>query len=115
VDQAFRFAGVSGDHNLHAIDGQAAVAEGFADRILQGVCTMSMAAAAVVHLLADGDPGRLTRFACRFAAPVFARSVLRIDTFDAGSTGHGSRLVAVEAIAAGRTVLKHGLAEIRPY
>jgi acyl dehydratase len=114
IDQAFRFAGVSGDHNRHAIDGQAARAEGFPDRILQGVCTMSMCAGAVVRVAADGEPSRLARFACRLAAPVFARTVLRVEVYQATRSPDGSMVIAFEASAGGRTVVKHGYAEIRP-
>ncbi len=68
-DQGFRYAGVSGDRVAHSIDDEAARAQGYPGKILQGMCTFAMCSGAAVTTLAGGDPDRLHRMACRFAAP----------------------------------------------
>ena len=111
-DQAFRYAGVSGDHAGHAIDDEIARAEGYPSKILQGMCTFSLCSGALVDIGAKGDSSRLQRFAGRFAAPAFPRKELVINTYDAGSTPEGYRCLAFEAIQDGRAVVKHGRAEL---
>lgn len=112
-DQAFRYGGASGDRNGHAINDDIARAEGFPSKIIQGLCTFAMCSGAVVKLVADGDPGNLTRLAGRFSSPVFPRQQLEVALFDAGTSADGRRLVAFEATSNGVTVVKHGRAELR--
>jgi acyl dehydratase len=110
-DQTFRYAGASTDHGPVHIDDEAARRVGFPSKFLQGLCTLAMCSGAVVKVAAGGDPHSLRRLAGRFAAPVFPRSTLTVDVFDAGSTDNGSRAVAFEAHAGGAIVVKHGRAE----
>ncbi|MGX7678182.1 MaoC/PaaZ C-terminal domain-containing protein [Jatrophihabitans sp. DSM 45814] len=114
ADQVYRYAGVSGDHVAHAVDGEAARAEGFPGRILQGLCTMAMCSGAVVKLAADGDPDRLRRLACRMSAPVLANANLTVEVYDAGRADDGGRVIAFEATSGGVAVIKHGRADLRP-
>ena len=88
-DQAYRYAGVSGDHNGHSVDSEAARAEGFDGRILQGLCTLAMCSGAVIKVALAGDPGSLRRFACRMAAPVPAGAELTVQVYDAGPSPIG--------------------------
>ncbi|MEX1008279.1 MAG: MaoC/PaaZ C-terminal domain-containing protein, partial [Acidimicrobiia bacterium] len=86
---------------------------GSPSKFLQGLCTFAMCSGAVVKIAAGGDPARVRRLACRFASPVFPRSELVVELYDAGTTEHGELLdVAFEASAAGATVIRHGRAEI---
>jgi acyl dehydratase len=110
-DQAFRYAGVSGDHAGHAIDDEIARAEGYPSKILQGMCTFGLCSGALVDVGAPGDSSRLRRFAARFAAPTFPRKDLVINAYDAGWTPEGNRSLAFEAVQNGIAVLKHGRAE----
>jgi acyl dehydratase len=111
-DQTFRY-GASTDHAPMHIDDEAARQAGFPSKFLQGLCTFAMCSGAVVKIAADGDPARVRRLACRFASPVFPRSSLLVELFDAGATVDGGlRSVAFEATSAGTTVIKHGRAEI---
>ena len=113
-DQAFRYAGVSGDHAPHAMDDEAARQEGHPSKILQGMCTFGLCSGAIVDIGARGDPSLLTRLAGRFAAPAFPKRDLVIDAYDAGRTPEGGRALAFEATQDGRTVIKHGRAEFAP-
>jgi acyl dehydratase len=113
-DQTFRYAGASTDHASIHIDDEAARANGFPSKFLQGLCTFAMCSGAVVRLGADGDPDRLVRMAGRFAAPVFPRHQLTVAVYDAGATADGGRALAFEASSQGVTVIKHGRAELRP-
>jgi acyl dehydratase len=111
-DQSFRYAGASTDHALIHIDDEAARRAGFPSKFLQGLCTFAMCSGAVVKIAADGEPERVRRLACRFAAPVFPRHDLVVEVFDAGTTDAGDRCVAFEAASSRATVIKHGRAEI---
>ena len=111
-DQAFRYAGVSGDHAGHAISDDIARIEGYPSKILQGMCTFGLASGALVDFLADGDPYRLARLAVRFARPAFPRKVLEINIYDAGTTDAGRKAFAFEGVQDGVTVLKHGRVEL---
>jgi acyl dehydratase len=113
-DQAFRYAGVSNDHNPHSMDDEAARREGLPGKIIQGMCTFAMCGGAVVRIGAHGDPGLLRRLAGRFSSPVFPYHPLVVDIYDAGRTEDGGRALAFEATQRGATVLKHGRAELRP-
>jgi acyl dehydratase len=113
-DQGFRYAGVSGDHIGHSMDDLTAREEGFPGKIIQGMCSFGLASGAVVDMVADGDPDRLSRLAVRFAAPVFPRRELSVGVYDAGVGAGGGRSFAFEAEQDGRVVLKHGRAELRP-
>lgn len=113
LDQGFRYAGVSADHVPHAMDSEAARAEGFAGKILQGLCTFSMCSGAVIKIAASGDPHRLRRISGRFSAPAYPRnrlvvSVHECDDHDATEV----RTVAFSAAIGDMTVVKHGIAEI---
>ncbi|MDP2013192.1 MAG: MaoC/PaaZ C-terminal domain-containing protein [Actinomycetota bacterium] len=112
ADQGFRYGGASGDRNDHAINDEAARAEGFPSKIVQGLCTFAMCSGAVLKLVGEGDPSRLTRLAGRFSSPVFPRQQLQVDLFDAGVSADGRQLVAFEATSNGTTVVKHGRAEL---
>lgn len=113
-DQAFRYAGVSGDHAGHALDDSVARSEGYPGKILQGMCTLALCSGAVVDAVAGADPGRLLRFAGRLAAPTFPRRDLTLRLYDAGITAAGDRALAFEAVQDGVTVVRHGRAEVRP-
>ena len=111
-DQAYRYAGVSHDHAPHAIDEAAAAREGYPAKILQGLCTFSLCSAALVDLVADGDPHRLRRLAGRFAAPAVAGRDFAVDVYDAGTTAGGDRSLAFEAIQDGVVVIQHGRVDV---
>ncbi len=113
-DQAFRYAGVSGDHAGHAVDDVVAWAEGRPGKILQGMCTFGLASGAVVDMAAEGDPTRLSRLAVRFSAPAYPGKDIHVRLYDAGPTASGGRAYAFEGIQEGIALLKHGQVELLP-
>jgi acyl dehydratase len=113
-DQAFRYAGISGDHAGHAMDDEIARREGYPSKILQGMCTFGLCSGLLVDLAAGGDPGQLRRLACRFSAPAFPLQDLTVHLYDAGRTHDGGRALVFEASQKDRTVIKHGRVELLP-
>jgi acyl dehydratase len=111
-DQAFRYAGVSSDHAPHAMDDAVAREEGYAGKILQGMCTFGLCCGAVVDAGAGGEPTQLRRVAGRFSAPVFPNRDLDVRLYDAGLTPDGARSLAFEAYQDGVAVITHGRAEV---
>jgi acyl dehydratase len=111
-DQQYRFAGVSNDHAPHAMTLAAARREGYPAKILQGMCTFALTNAALVDLVADGNPHRFRRMAGRFSAPVLAGRDFVVDAYDAGTLPNGLRSLAFEAIQDGVVVIKHGRVEL---
>jgi acyl dehydratase len=67
--QPIYYAGSSGDFNPIHIDPDFGKMAGLGGNILQGLCTMSFVAKAVVDN-AGGDPGALKKIKVRFAKPV---------------------------------------------
>jgi acyl dehydratase len=115
LDLPFRYAGVSKDHAGHSLDLEIALSEGFAGRILQGLCTFSMCSGALVEIAAEGVPARVRRLAGRFAAPVLVRGDdLVVHVYDDGYTDDGAPSFAFEATQGDRTVVRHGRAELHP-
>ena len=110
-DQAFRYAGVSGDHAGHALDDETARQEGYPSKILQGMCTFGLCSGAVVDEGAGRNAIRLRRLAGRFSAPAFPSRDLVVNLYDAGRTSEGGRALAFEALQDNVVVIKHGLAE----
>jgi acyl dehydratase len=113
-DQAFRYAGISGDHAGHAMDDEIAHREGYPSKILQGMCTFGLSSGVLVDLAAGGDPARLRRLACRFSAPAFPLQDLTVHLYDCGRTQEGGRALVFEATQQDRTVIKHGRLELLP-
>jgi len=111
-DQGFRYAGVSEDFNPHIIDDEAAHADGFPSKIVQGLCTFAMCSSALVKLAADGDPNRLRRVVGRMTAPLFPGHPMAVEIYDAGVGESGQQQIAFEAIQNGKIVIRHGFAEI---
>lgn len=72
--RALYYAGASGDFNPIHIDPEFGRMVGLGGVILHGLC----AAGFVVKAITDwqGDPGKLKRFKCRFAAPVHLEDVI---------------------------------------
>lgn len=112
-DQAYRYAGVSGDHAGHAMDDEIARSEGYPGKILQGMCTFGLATGALVDVAAGGDPDRISRLAVRFSAPARPSVDLVVRVYAAARTATGGDAYAFEAEQDGVVVLKHGRVELR--
>lgn len=111
-DQAYRYAGVSGDHAGHAMDDAIARSEGYPGKILQGMCTFSLVSAALVDLLAEGDPYRFRRLAVRFAAPAFPSREIQVSAYEGGPTADGGRSFGFDAKQSGKAILSRGWVEL---
>jgi acyl dehydratase len=110
-DQAARYAEAARDYSAYTLDQAAAEKAGFPAPILHGMCTLSLAARAVVDRSCGGDVSRLKRLGARFAHPLFLTGGQRLTTRlrQAGSN------VAFECSdATGNVVLKRGVAEVAP-
>jgi NAD(P)-dependent dehydrogenase (short-subunit alcohol dehydrogenase family)/acyl dehydratase/putative sterol carrier protein len=109
-DQPKRYAEASGDHNPIHLDADVARAAGLPGVILHGLCTMAIAAQAVVDNVAGGDASRLRRISVRFAKPVVPGTTLETRGWLLESKD-GTRTVELETSdAEGRIVLERGLA-----
>lgn len=99
---------LSGDPNpLHA-DPAVARAAGFEAPILHGLCTLGIAAHAVLRSFCDYDVKRFKSLRLRFSAPVYPGETIRTQMWQDGST-ISFRAIALER---GVTVLDNGRVEI---
>lgn len=113
VDQGFRYAEASGDHNRIHLDEMAARRAGFPGIPGHGLCTMAFISKALVDHLAAGEPTRLARLALRFSRPVFPGQ--KIETRIEEAAGRGAeRCFRFETRnPQGEPVIGDGVAEIR--
>lgn len=112
-DQTFRYRDASGDEMAIHVDDAVARAVGLPGIIVHGLCTMAMAAQAVLHAVAGDDPTRLRRLAVRFSEFVLPGEDLVTTVYDAGhATTGGHRVYAFEAHSNGRRCITHGRAEV---
>ncbi|MDE2596116.1 MAG: MaoC family dehydratase N-terminal domain-containing protein [Sphingomonadales bacterium] len=101
---------LSGDRNpLHA-DPAVAAKAGFDRPILHGLCTMGIAARALIQHCCDYDPTRLAGMFVRFSRPVVPGDTLRFELF-----GNGANLrFRARAVERDVVVLDRCHATIRP-
>lgn len=91
-------------------DKAVALAAGLPDIILHGTANLAYGVSAVVKAVADDDPHRVRRIACRFAAMVLLPSTITVRIWQPNDTGDGRRTVPFEVVnAAGEPAVKDGL------
>ena len=79
---------LSGDLNpLHA-DPAVAIAAGFPQPILHGLCTLGIATRAIVRICCADDPGQLRQLGARFYSPGFPGETIRVEIWH--ESGQGS-------------------------
>jgi len=84
LPQAALIYRLSGDYNpLHA-DPKVAAAAGFRAPILHGLCTLGVAAHAILKSQCDYDPARFKSLALRFSAPVYPGETIRTEMWREG-------------------------------
>lgn len=103
-----RYAEVSGDHNRIHTDPAYAQEAGFPGVVLHGMCTMAIAAGALVRGPCGGDPARLKSMRVRFARPVLPGQELTTRVWAAGESANVFETVNPR----GSQVLSDGLATI---
>lgn len=114
LDQTFRYAQASGDHNRIHLDQEFAISVGLPGIIVHGMCTMAMASRAVIKGACGDDPTRLRRMAVRFARPVFPGQSITTHVWPAGDRD-GRLVFGFETLNPdGKAVLTDGLAEAAP-
>lgn len=101
---------LSGDYNPLHCDPEVARASGLPQPLLHGLCTMGIAAHAIVRTCCDYDASRLGYFGVRFSSPVFPGDAIRFQIWRSGT-----REVRLRAYVDARqvTVLDNGIAELR--
>ena len=100
---------LSGDLNPLHIDPALATKVGFEGPILHGLCTYGFAVRAIVAELCGGDASKLGKFTARFSDTVYPGDALTVRAIP--STTEGTYLL--EAVVGERTVLSHGVVELR--
>jgi acyl dehydratase len=110
-DQAARYAEAARDYSPYTLEQAAAEKAGFPAPILHGMCTLSLAARAVVDHGCGGDVARLKRLGARFTHPLFLTGGRRLTTRLRQS---GGRFAFECSDASGAVVLKRGFAEVAP-
>jgi acyl dehydratase len=78
---------LSGDTNPLHVDPAVATRAGFPRPILHGLCTIGVAARAVVSACFGGDPRALRRFGARCSAPFFPGETLRVEIWSENGGG----------------------------
>lgn len=111
-DQTFRYAAASGDDMAVHVDDLAARSVGLPGMIVQGLCTLAMAARAVLDHVSDGDPVPLRRLAARFAANVFPGDDVSVAIHRVDGRRERGVYPFWAATADGRRVLTDGLVEV---
>ncbi|SAK94640.1 MaoC-like dehydratase [Caballeronia temeraria] len=105
VSQAALLYRLTGDTNpLHA-DPRIAREAGFDRPILHGLCTLGIAAHALLKTLCGYEPTRMRRIDVRFSAPVFPGETIRTEIWRESDTTAIFRSIAVER---GVVVLNNG-------
>ena len=108
LPQAALIYRLSGDYNpLHA-DPKVAAAAGFKAPILHGLCTLGVAAHAILKVQCDYDPARFRSLALRFSAPVYPGETIRTEMWrDGDIVSFRARVLERDVV-----VLNNGRAEV---
>lgn len=84
LPQAALIYRLSGDYNpLHA-DPSVAKRGGFDRPILHGLCTFGVVCRALVDMVCDGEPTRLTKMQVRFSSPVYPGETIVTEAWNEG-------------------------------
>ncbi len=100
LPQAALIYRLSGDYNpLHA-DPEIARKAGFERPILHGLCTFGVVCRALVELVCDGEPARLTRMQVRFSAPVYPGETIVTEAWqnDAGAISFRAKVAERDVV-----------------
>ncbi|MDE8347996.1 MAG: MaoC/PaaZ C-terminal domain-containing protein [Acidocella sp.] len=99
----YRFNG--DDNPLHAAPKFAALA-GFPRPILHGLCTFGVVTHALLKAMCGYNPARLSKFGCRFSAPVFPGETIRTEIWHDGYVR--ARVVERDVVVVSNGVFKAG-------
>jgi len=97
---------------IHTSEGVAAAVD-LPDIILQGTCTLALAARELVNQEADKDPGRLKELACQFSKMVIPGTTIQIQLTHRKLTEDGSKKLGFQVInSQGEIAVSKGYAKI---
>jgi acyl dehydratase len=96
---------LTGDRNPLHSDPAFAAQAGFPRPILHGMCTYGFTGRALLHTVANSEPGRLRHMSGRFSKPIFPGDSVTVSIWQDGSE---VRFVAADAL--GNAVIDHGTA-----
>lgn len=115
-DQTRRYAEASGDRDAYTYDDAYARSLGYPGAIVHGLCTMAFAGRAIVDQCCGGDSRRLARLAVRFSGLLLMRPGQQVTTaiWPVGRREERRAFAFETEDVGGRTVIAHGLAEVRP-
>jgi len=99
---------LNGDRNPLHVSNEIATSAGFERPILHGLSTMGLVGRALIHLVCDGAPARLSAMRVRFTAPVYPGETIRSDVWQEG----GAILFRAVAIERDVIALDGGVADI---
>jgi acyl dehydratase len=112
LDQTYRYAEASGDHNPIHVDENVAKMAGLPGIIVHGLCTMAFTSKVTIDHLCDRDPWRLRRLRARFSRPVFPGQVITTAVWSRPDR-EGLKVYSYETYnPEGRAVIQEGIAEI---
>ncbi len=114
-DQTFRYADAARDYSPYTLEAEAAAKLGFKAPIVHGMCTLGIAARAIVDEPCHGDVTRLLRLGARFSHPVLMVKGQSLTTrFSIGPAAKGRQIVSFETLDRdGAVVIKNGFAEVK--
>jgi acyl dehydratase len=112
VDQTYRYAQASGDHNPIHTDENVAKMAGLPGIIVHGLCTMAFTSKVMIDHLCNGDPCRLRRLRVRFSRPVFPGQMITTVVWPRPDRD-SVKVYAYETVnSEGRAVIKDGIVEV---
>jgi acyl dehydratase len=112
VDQTYRYAEASGDHNPIHTDESVAKLAGLPGIIMPGLCTMAFTSKVMIDRLCGHDPRRLKRLRARFSRPVSPGQAITTAVWP-GLDREGLKVYTYETYnPKGEAVIKGGVAEV---
>ncbi len=112
MDQTYRYAEGSGDHNTIHIDPEFAKNVGLPGIILQGLCTMAFVQKAVVASMCGGNPLKLKRLKVRMSKSVLPGEILTTEGWLKEKKGKITVIGLETKNQDGAKVITEGLAEV---
>jgi acyl dehydratase len=112
VEQTYRYAFASGDHNPIHVNPDFAKKVGLPGIILQGLCSMAFTSKAVMDGYLDRDPTRLKKLSVRFSAPVLPKDHIVTTGWMSEKGPDKTTLCFETAKQDGSMVIKNGVAEV---
>lgn len=112
MDQTYRYAQASGDHNPIHTDESVAKLAGLPGIIVHGLCTMAFTSKVMIDHLCERDPRRLKRLRALFSRPVFPGQTITTAVWRQPDRDGVQVYTYETANPDGKAVIKGGVVEI---